>query len=120
MQVHLLDATYELFRAHFAPGRPDALDPQGRPVKATIGLIESTLALFRFDGVTHLGAASDHVIESWRNARYAGYKTGLGVAPELSAQFARAEDALRAIGVVVWPMVEWEADDALGTAAARW
>lgn len=119
LQVHLLDATYELFRAHFAP-RPPRLDPQGHSVGATIGVLENVLYLLRDDGVTHLGCASDHVIESWRNARYAGYKTGAGVDPVLKAQFSLAEDALRALGVVVWPMVEWEADDALGTAAARW
>lgn len=118
-QVHLLDATYELFRAHFAPGRPDLYDPDGRAVKATVGVLESTLSLLR-EGVTHLGCASDHVIESWRNRRWPGYKTSAGVAPELKAQFALAEEALRALGVVVWPMVEWEADDALGTAATRW
>ena len=119
LQVHLLDATYELFRAHFAP-RPPRLDPQGQPVGATIGVLENVLYLLRDDGVTHLGCASDHVIESWRNARWPGYKTGAGVDPVLKAQFSLAEDALRALGVVVWPMVEWEADDALGTAAARW
>jgi len=120
VQVHLLDATYELFRAHFAPGRPDLYDAQGRAVKATVGVLESVLYLFREDGVTHLGAASDHIIESWRNAKWPGYKTGFGVDPALKAQFSLAEEALRAMGVVVWPMVEWEADDALGTAAARW
>ena len=119
MQVHLLDATYELFRAHFAP-RPQRLDPQGQPVGATLGVLENALYLLHDDGVTHLGCASDHVIESWRNQRWPGYKTGAGVAPELKSQFALAEEALRALGVVVWPMVEWEADDALGTAAARW
>jgi 5'-3' exonuclease len=119
LQVHLLDATYELFRAHFAP-RPQRLDPQGQPVSATIGVLENALYLLRDDGVTHLGCASDHIIESWRNSRWPGYKTGAGVAPELKAQFSLAEDALRALGVVVWPMIEWEADDALGTAAARW
>ncbi len=119
MQVHLLDATYELFRAHFAP-RPMRLDPSGAPVGATVGVLENVLYLLRDDGVTHLGCASDHIIESWRNKRYAGYKTGAGVDPALKAQFALAEDALRALGVVVWPMIEWEADDALGTAAARW
>ncbi len=119
MQVHLLDATYELFRAHFAP-RPQRLDPEGRPVSATIGVLENALYLLREDRVTHLGCASDHIIESWRNKRWPGYKTGADVAPELSSQFALAEEALRALGVVVWPMVEWEADDALGTAAARW
>ena len=119
LQVHLLDATYELFRAHFAP-RPQRLDPTGRPVSATIGVLENALYLLRDDGVTHLGCASDHVIESWRNARWPGYKTGFGVDPVLKSQFALAEEALRALGVVVWPMIEWEADDALGTAAARW
>ena len=120
VQVHLLDATYELFRAHFAPGRPDLTDTEGRAVKATVGVLESVLYLFREDGVTHLGAASDHIIESWRNSRWPGYKTGAFVDPGLKTQFALAEEALRAMGVVVWPMVEWEADDALGTAAGRW
>jgi 5'-3' exonuclease len=118
VQLHLLDATYELFRAHF--GRPPHADAEGRPVGATLGVVESVLSLLREDGVTHLGCATDHVIESWRNARYAGYKSSLGVPPELLAQFQLAEDALRAIGTVVWPMVEFEADDALGAAAARW
>lgn len=120
VQVHLLDATYELFRSHFAPGRPQALDPQGRVVGATVGVIESTLFLFREGGVTHLGCASDHVIRSWRNDRWPGYKTEAGMPPELLAQFGLAEEALRSIGVVVWPMVEYEADDALGAAAAKW
>jgi len=111
--------TYELFRSHFAP-RPQALDPSGHPINATVGIIESTLYLFREEGVTHLGAAADHVIESWRNKRYAGYKTSFGVPRELLAQFTLAEDALRALGVVVWPLVEWEADDGLGTAAVRY
>jgi 5'-3' exonuclease len=119
VQVHLLDATYELFRAHFAPGRPDLLDPAGHSVKATVGVLESVLSLLR-EGVTHLGAASDHVIESWRNSRGPGYKTGAGVDPALKRQFALVEEALGAMGVAVWPMVEWEADDALGTAAVRW
>ncbi len=119
MQVHLLDATYELFRAHFAP-RPQHLDAAGRAASGTVGLMENVLYLLREDGVTHLGCAADHVIESWRNARYAGYKGSAGAPPELLAQFDQAEEALRALGVVVWPMVEWEADDALGTAATRW
>jgi 5'-3' exonuclease len=118
MQVHLLDATYELFRAHF--GRPPHQDADGRPAGATLGVVESVLSLFRDDGVTHLGCATDHVIRSWRNARYAGYKTEAGMPPELLAQFPLVEDALRAIGCVVWPMVEFEADDAIGAAAARW
>jgi 5'-3' exonuclease len=118
VQIHLLDATYELFRAHF--GRPPHAGADGHPVGATLGLTESVLSLLREDGVTHLGAATDHVIRSWRNARYAGYKTEAGMPPELLAQFPLAEEALRAIGVVVWPMVEFEADDALAAAAARW
>lgn len=119
IQVHLLDATYELFRAHFAP-RPQRYDASGNPASATIGLLESTLYLLRDEGVTHLGCASDHVIRSWRNARWPGYKTEFGVAPELLDQFGQAEEALRALGVVVWPLVEWEADDGLGTGAARY
>jgi 5'-3' exonuclease len=119
LQVHLLDATYELFRSHFAP-RPQATDPHGHPINATVGVIESTLYLLREEGVTHLGCASDHIIESWRNDRYVGYKTGAGVDPELKRQFSLAEEALGALGVVVWPLVKYEADDGLGTAAAKW
>jgi 5'-3' exonuclease len=88
-------------------------------VGATVGVIESTLALVRDDGVTHLGCATDRVIRSWRNERYAGYKTEAGMPPELLAQFPLVEEALEAIGVVLWPMVEFEADDALAAAAAR-
>jgi 5'-3' exonuclease len=115
--VHLLDATYELFRAHF--GRPPRRDPQGRAVGATVGVVESVLSLLREDGVTHLGCATDHVIRSWRNERYAGYKTDEGMPPELLEQFGLLEEALEALGVVVWPMVEFEADDGLAAAAAR-
>ena len=118
VQVHLPDATYELFRAHF--GRPPRADRAGRPVAATVGLIENVLAILREPGVTHLACATDHVIESWRNDRFPGYKTGAGIDPDLLSQFQRAEDALRATGVVTWAMVEYEADDAIGTAAARW
>jgi 5'-3' exonuclease len=118
VQVHLLDATYELFRAHF--GRPPHDGADGEPVGATLGVIESVLFLLRQEGVTHLGCATDHVIRSWRNDRYPGYKTEAGMPPELLAQFPLVEDALRAIGVVVWPMIEFEADDALGAAAARY
>lgn len=117
VQLHLLDATYELFRAHF--GRPPHAAPDGTPVGATVGVIESTLSLLREDGVTHLGCATDQVISSWRNDRFAGYKTDEGMPPELLAQFPLAEEALEALGVVLWPMVEFEADDALGAAAAR-
>ena len=118
VQLHLLDATYELFRAHFGGRRTPTRD--GQPVGATLGVVESVLSLFRDDGVTHLGCATDHVIRSWRNDRFAGYKTEAGMPPELLAQFPLVEEALRAIGMVVWPMVEFEADDALGAAAARW
>jgi 5'-3' exonuclease len=117
VQLHLLDATYELFRSHF--GRPPHAAADGTPVGATVGVIESTLALVRDDGVTHLGCATDHVIRSWRNDRYPGYKTEAGMPSELLAQFPLAEEALEAIGVVLWPMVEFEADDALAAAAAR-
>jgi 5'-3' exonuclease len=117
VQIHLLDATYELFRAHF--GRPPRAGIDGEPVGAALGVVESVLSLLREDGVTHLGCATDHVIRSWRNDRYAGYKTDEGMPPEIKAQFGLLEDSLRALGVVVWPMVEFEADDGLATAAAR-
>ena len=117
MQIHLLDATYELFRAHF--GRPPHAGIDGEPVAATLGVVESVLSLLREDRVTHLGCATDHVIRSWRNDRYPGYKTEAGMPPELLAQFGLLEDALRATGVVVWPAVEFEADDGLASAAAR-
>ena len=117
MQVHLLDATYELFRAHF--GRPPRSGLDGEPVGATLGVVESVLSLLRDDGVTHLGCATDHVIRSWRNDRYPGYKTDEGMPPELLDQFGLVEEALRSLGVVVWPMVEFEADDGLAAAAAR-
>ena len=116
-KLHLLDATYELFRAFFA--MPAERAPDGRDVGAIRGLIGSTLALLRDPSVTHVAGATDHVIESFRNRLFAGYKTGAGIAPELLGQFELAEDALRALGVVVWPMIEFEADDALATAAAR-
>jgi 5'-3' exonuclease len=117
VQIHLLDATYELFRAHF--GRPPRTGSDGQPVGATLGVVESVLSLLREDGVTHLGCATDHVIHSWRNDRYPGYKTDEGMLPELLGQFELLEEALRALGTVVWPMVEFEADDGLGAAAAR-
>ena len=117
MQIHLLDATYELFRAHF--GRPPRAGIDGEPVGATLGVVESVLLLLREEGVTHLGCATDHVIWSWRNERYDGYKTDEGMPPELLAQFPLVEEALRTLGVVVWPMEEFEADDGLAAAAAR-
>ena len=118
MRLHLVDGTFELFRAHF--GAPPALAPDGREVGATRGLLRSLLALLREDGVTHVAVAFDQVIESFRNGLFAGYKTAEGLPPELLAQFPLAESAARALGVVVWPMVDFEADDALATAAARW
>ncbi|MEO8602376.1 MAG: 5'-3' exonuclease H3TH domain-containing protein [bacterium] len=116
MQLHLLDATFELFRAYY--GQPPARAPDGQEVGAVRGLIRSTLVLLRDPAVTHVAAATDHVIESFRNDLFAGYKTGAGIPPDLWAQFPLAEVALAGLGVVVWPMVEFEADDALATAAA--
>jgi 5'-3' exonuclease len=107
--VHLLDGTYELFRQHF--GRPDPGE-----YGATTALLSSVLTMLN-DGVTHLGVASDHVIESFRNDLWPGYKTSAGMPTELVAQFPVMEDALEAMGVTVWRMIEWEADDALGSAA---
>jgi 5'-3' exonuclease len=117
MKVHLVDGTYELFRAFF--GAPAALDAAGRPVGAVRGLLATLVSLLREPDVTHVACAFDHVIESFRNELFAGYKTSEGVAEELLAQFQPAEHATAALGVVAWPMVEFEADDALATAAAR-
>jgi 5'-3' exonuclease len=119
VDLHLVDATYELFRAHFSP-RPKMHARDGRDVSAVIGLLYTVLTLLRDEGATHVGCASDHVIRSFRNDLYHGYKTDVGVPPELLAQFPLAERAMEALGLVVWPMVEFEADDALATAAARW
>ncbi len=119
MELHLVDATYELFRAHFAP-RPAVHAPDGRDVGAVAGLLYTLLALLRDEGATHVGCATDHVIRSFRNDLFAGYKTEEGMPAELLAQFALAERAMEALGLVVWPMVEFEADDALATAAALW
>ncbi len=117
MDLHLVDGTYELYRAHF--GAPPATAPDGAEVGATRGLLRSLQALLREPGVTHVAIAFDTVIESFRNRLFPGYKTGEGVPPELLAQFPLAEAATRALGVVTWSMVEFEADDALATAAAR-
>lgn len=117
MKIHLVDGTYELFRNHF--GAPPKKAPDGREVGATLGLVRSLLMLLTSPGVTHVGVAFDHVIESFRNDLYTGYKTGEGVDPNLLAQFPLAEEAVAALGAVVWPMTEFEADDALGTAARR-
>ena len=119
MRLHLLDATYELFRAHF--GRRDVIPgPDGTDIRATLGILESTLALLREPGVTHLAASFDTVIESFRNDMFAGYKTSAGMDSELLGQFPLAERALEAIGVVVWRNIEFEADDALASAAICW
>ena len=117
MKIHLVDGTYELFRSHF--GAPPKKAPDGREVGATLGLLRSLLMLLTSPDVTHVAVAFDHVIESFRNKLYAGYKTGAGVDPNLLAQFPLAEKAVSALGVVVCPMVEFEADDALATATAR-
>ena len=117
MKIHLVDGTYELFRSHF--GAPPKKAPNGQEVGATLGLVRSLLMMLMSPGVTHVAVAFDHVIESFRNDLYAGYKTGEGVDPELLAQFPLAEEAVSALGVVVWSMVEFEADDAIATATAR-
>jgi 5'-3' exonuclease len=119
MLVHLVDATYELFRAHFAP-RPPVLGKGGMPLSGVSGLVEQLLYLLRDQGATHVGCATDRVIRSFRNDLYPGYKTEEGMPPELLAQFPIAERAIEALGLVLWPMVELEADDALATAADRW
>jgi 5'-3' exonuclease len=114
MQVHLVDGTYELFRHYYAvPSRPG---PDGMEIGATRGVVSSMLQLLA-DGATHVGVATDHVIESWRNDLWATYKNGEGIDPLLKAQFPLLEEALEALGLTVWAMVEDEADDALGTAA---
>ncbi len=115
MKAHLVDGTYELFRYHFA--LPPHVTAAGQEVAATRGVIGTCLQLLE-RGATHVGVATDHVIESFRNELWEGYKDGSGVDPTLLSQFTLVEDGLRAAGFVVWPMVEFEADDALGAAAA--
>lgn len=114
LDVYLIDGTYELFRHYYAV--PSARDRDGAEVGAVRGVIASMRALLN-DGVTHLGVATDHVIESFRNQLWPGYKTGEGIDPDLLSQFPLLEEALEAMGVTVWPMVEFEADDALAAAA---
>ncbi len=116
--VHLVDGTYELFRAYF--GAPRATAPGGGEVGAVRGLVRSLGALLREDRVTHVAVAFDHVIESFRNQLFPGYKTSAGVPDDLLAQFGPAEDAVRALGIPVWSMIEFEADDALAAGAARY
>jgi 5'-3' exonuclease len=115
MQIHLVDGTYELFRHYHA--LPRARDANGREVGAVRGVVRSVLGMIS-GGATHVGVATDHVIESFRNRLWRGYKTSAGVPEDLLAQFTLLEDTLVAAGIVVWPMVEFEADDALAAAAA--
>jgi 5'-3' exonuclease len=115
VDVYLLDGTYELFRHHFAV--PSHVTAEKREVAATRGVLGSVLGMLE-SGVTHIGVATDHVIESFRNGMWPGYKTSAGVDPRLLEQFPLLEEALEAMGIVVWPMVELEADDALAAAAA--
>src|SRR5687767_7218938 len=116
MQVHLIDGTYELFRHFYAV--PSALDSDGREVGAVRGVLASVLGMMKDGGATHVAVATDHIIESFRNALWPGYKTGVGIDPALWSQFGLLEEVLSAAGVVVWPMVEFEADDALAAGAA--
>ena len=117
MKVHLVDGTYELFRSYFA--LPPIQAPDGRSVGAVRGIVQSLLYLLREDQVTHIGCAFDHVVESFRNDLYDGYKTGDGTPEDLLAQFELAERAVESLGITVWPMIEFEADDALATAASH-
>ncbi len=116
MDVHLIDGTYELFRHFFAV--PSAADVNGQEIGAVRGVLTSVLSMIE-GGATHLGVATDHVVESFRNELYPGYKTSEGVDPALLSQFPILEEALEAMGVVVWPMVYFEADDALASAARK-
>ena len=118
MEIHLVDATYELFRAHYAP-RPTVRGRDGIVLSGVSGLCDQLLYLLREEGATHVGCATDRVIESFRNDLYPGYKSSAGMDPELLAQFPIAEEAIEALGLVLWPMVEFEADDAIGAAAVR-
>lgn len=117
MKIHLVDGTYELFRAYY--GVPGRKAPDGREVGATLGLAASLIALVQREGATHVGVAFDRTVDSFRNAMFDGYKSGEGIEPELLSQFPLAEETIAALGMVVWPMVEFEADDALASAAAR-
>ena len=116
MDVHLLDGTYELFRHYYA--MPDARDASGQPIAAVRGVLNSVLGMVN-GGARYIGVATDHVIESFRNRLWPDYKTSEGIEPDLLSQFQLVEDGLAALGVVVWPMIEYEADDALAAAAER-
>jgi 5'-3' exonuclease len=118
VRVHLVDATYELFRAHYAP-RPPTLGVDDMNLSGVAGVVDQMLYLLREEGATHVGCATDHVIESFRNDMFRGYKSSFGMPRDLLDQFPIVEDALRALGLVVWPMVEFEADDAIAAACMR-
>ncbi|MFI5352354.1 MAG: flap endonuclease, partial [Candidatus Binatales bacterium] len=120
MRLHLVDGTYELYRAHYAP-RPGHHAPSGRDAKATVGVVESLLALLHDAGeaVTHMAVAFDNPIRSFRNDLFPQYKSDEGVPPELRTQFDAVEEAVRSIGVVVWSMREYEADDGLASGARQ-
>lgn len=115
MKIHLVDGTYELFRGFYGP--PPRQAPDGREVGAVVALLQSLLALITQTGATHIGCAFDHVVESFRNDLFEGYKTGEAIDPVLKGQFDLAEEAVQALGITVWSMVEYEADDAIATAA---
>lgn len=117
MKIHLVDGTYELFRAHF--GAPPKKSASGQEVGATVGLLRSMLLLLSDPEVTHVAVAFDHVIESFRNRMYAGYKSSEGIEKVILDQFPVAEAAVKALGLVTWPQVRFEADDAIATAAAK-
>ncbi|GAB4498681.1 MAG: hypothetical protein OHK003_11820 [Anaerolineales bacterium] len=117
MKIHLVDGTYELFRAHF--GAPPKKSTSGQEVGATVGLLRSMLLLLSDPEVTHVAVAFDHVIESFRNKMYAGYKSSAGVDPVILNQFPLAEAAVKALGLAIMPQVKFEADDAIATAAAK-
>jgi len=119
VKLYLIDGTYELFRNHFGGG-PSRTSPDGRDVKATYGILASTLALLAEPEITHVAAAFDSVVESFRNQVFPAYKTGVGIEQDLLDQFPLAERAMRAIGVTVWSMYDYEADDGLATGARRW
>ena len=121
MRLYLVDGTFELFRAYYADRRNHAADGRSAsPTGAVRGLVASLLALLRREPVDLIAVAFDHVIESFRNDLYPGYKSSAGVPADLLQQFGEAEEAVRSLGIVVWPMIEFEADDALATAAVRW
>jgi len=118
VQLHLVDATYELFRAHYAP-RPPVLGVDDVNLSGVSGVVDQLLYMLREEGATHVGCATDRVIESFRNDLYPGYKSSAGMPPELLGQFPIVEAAIEALGLVLWPMVEFEADDAIAAACRR-